>query len=228
MEPQKTVFSERPALIEPEGSVARINFDIEKTTEVINPGEGYAEQEDTHIVFLAHFVRVEQPLTLDRIKAALIAAGFDEDKSEEQAALTMLAEVQDGKPVGDAVALAKKVVTARISAYDKSDAVNQFTFDGVPMWLDKVLRNGLIARLNAEKAVGKETSTLWLGTQSFTVTPDAGLQMLAALEVYASECYDKTAEHKARVSALDDVQDVLGYDFKVGYPKQLVFGSHGE
>jgi hypothetical protein len=93
------------------------------------------------------------------------------------------------------------------------------------MWLDKETRNGLIARLNAEKAVGKTTSTLWLGTQSFTITPDAGLQMLAALEVYASECYDKTAEHKAAVAALDDVSAILNYDIEDGYPQQPTFGE---
>ena len=107
--------------------------------------------------------------------------------------------------------------------YDASDAVNQFTFDDVPMWLDKDTRNGLIARLNAEKAVGKTTSTLWLGTQSFTITPDAGLQMLSALEVYASECYDKTAEHKAAIAALNDVDAIKSYDFTQGYPAHLEF-----
>ena len=130
--------------------------------------------------------------------------------------------------VGNGVDLAKRAVIARITAYDKSDAVNQFTYNGVPMWLDKDTRNGLIARLNAETAVGKQTSTLWLGTQSFTITPAAGLQMLAALEVYASECYDKTAEHKAAVAALNDEAAILNYDYEEGYPAQLNFGESQE
>ncbi len=224
MEIKKTTFSERPALIEPEGSVARINFDIEEVTEVINQGEGNGEEE-TRTVYLAHIVRVEQPLTFDRIKAAMVEKGFDDDKAEEQTAMTLLALVQGGQHVGNELELARRAVIARISAYDKSDAVNQFSYNGVPMWLDKETRNGLIARLNAEKAVGKTTSTLWLGTQSFTITPDAGLQMLAALEVYASECYDKTAEHKAAVAALDDVSAILNYDIEDGYPQQPTFGE---
>jgi hypothetical protein len=224
MEIKKTTFSERPALIEPEGSVARINFDIEEVTEVINQGEGNGEEE-TRTVYLAHIVRVEQPLTFDRIKAAMVEKGFDDDKAEEQTAMTLLALVQGGQHVGNELELARRAVIARISAYDKSDAVNQFSYNGVPMWLDKETRNGLIARLNAEKAVCKTTSTLWLGTQSFTITPDAGLQMLAALEVYASECYDKTAEHKAAVAALDDVSAILNYDIEDGYPQQPTFGE---
>lgn len=224
MEIKKTTFSERPALIEPEGSVARINFDIEEVTEVINQGEGNGEEE-TRTVYLAHIVRVEQPLTFDRIKAAMVEKGFDDDKAEEQTAMTLLALVQGGQHVGNELELARRAVIARISAYDKSDAVNQFSYNGVSMWLDKETRNGLIARLNAEKAVGKTTSTLWLGTQSFTITPDAGLQMLAALEVYASECYDKTAEHKAAVAALDDVSAILNYDIEDGYPQQPAFGE---
>ena len=139
------------------------------------------------------------------------------------AAEALLTANEAGLLPGNALELARQMQIARISEYDASDAVNQFTFDDVPMWLDKDTRNGLIARLNAEKAVGKTTSTLWLGTQSFTITPDAGLQMLSALEVYASECYDKTAEHKAAIAALNDVDAIKSYDFTQGYPAHLEF-----
>ena len=45
------------------------------------------------------------------------------------------------------------------------------------------------------------------------------------LELYASACFDKTAEHKANVLALDDIEDILSYDYTVGYPSKLHFNG---
>lgn len=221
MEIKKAEFNQKPSPVEYEGSVVRINFDIEEDTRVINSEKGKKKESQT--IFLAHVVRVEHPLTVDRIKNAMLSCGFDDYKSDEVAADTLLKLVQNGEATGDDLALAKQAVTARINAYDKSSNVNSFNYDGVDMWLDKETRNGLISRLNAEKSVGKKESTLWLGTKSFTIVPDAGLTMLNALEVYASECYDKTAEHKANVEALEKVEDVLSYDYTVGYPSKPKF-----
>lgn len=218
---KKSEFNQMPSCVEYEGAVVRINFDIEESTRVINNEDG--GEGETQVIYLAYVIRVAHPLTVDRIKTILLQEGFDEFKAEEVAADTMLKLVQNGEVTGDALALAKQVVVARINAYDKSDAVNRFTYNGVPMWLDKETRNGLIARLNAEKAAKKAESTLWLGTQSFTITPTEGLSLLNALEIYASESYDKTQEHKAAVMALDNVADVLAYDFTAGYPDNPEF-----
>ena len=223
MEIKKVQFDQRPLLVELEGAVVRINFDIEASTAVVNNMSGNEEEPETREVFLAHVVRVENPVSVESIKAAVVAKGFDEFKAEAVAAEAMLFMAQNGQHVGDPVVLAKRMVIARISAYDKSEAVNQFTYNGVPMWLDKETRNGLIARLNAEKSVGKKQTTLWLGEQSFNITITNALQFLNALEVYASECYDKTAEHKAAVSALEDIEDIEAYDYTDGYPTHPEF-----
>ncbi len=58
----------------------------------------------------------------------------------------------------------KELKEDEINEYDMSSNVNSFTYHGVDMWLDKDTRNGLIMRLNAEKAVGKIETTLWFGT----------------------------------------------------------------
>ena len=39
----------------------------------------------------------------------------------------------------------------------------------------------------------------------------------------ASACYDNTAQHKANVSALTIVEEVMNYDYKTGYPNKLEF-----
>lgn len=221
MEIVKAQFDQRPSLVEFEGTNIRINFDIEKSTAVNNMmDEGEPETRD---IYLAHVVRVAHPVSLESIKQAVKNLGFGEYKSEAVAAEAMLYLAQNGNSVGDPVVLAKQLMTANINAYDQSDAVNQFTYDGVPMWLDKTTRNGLVGRINAEKATGKETTTLWLGTQSFTIGVDTCLTMLNTLEVYASECYDKTAQHLSAILDLDSVEEVLAYDYTVGYPNNPSF-----
>lgn len=123
------------------------------------------------------------------------------------------------------VAKMKELKNNDIMAYDSSSEVNSFTFRGVEMWLDKDTRNGLVMRLNAEKEAGHITTTLWLGTQSFTLGVDEGLQLLAALELYASACFDNTSSHLAAVEQLDDVEDIFNYDYKTGYPEKLIIND---
>ena len=116
---------------------------------------------------------------------------------------------------------AKDSKIGEVEMYDQSSNVNEFTFHSVPMWLDKATRDGLHLRLLAEQAAGKTTTTLWFGTQSFNIAIADAFQLLYALEVYASACYDRTAAHKAAIEALTSVEDVDGYDFTTGYPNKL-------
>jgi hypothetical protein len=67
--------------------------------------------------------------------------------------------------------------------------------------------------LSIEKASGKETSTLWFGNIKLSINTDAAIQMLSALELYALDCYNKTAEHKVNVENLTVVEDVKNYDY---------------
>ena len=77
--------------------------------------------------------------------------------------------------------------------------------------------------LNIEKAAGKETSTLWFGNIKLDINTDTAIQMLSALELYALECYNKTAEHKVKVEELNSIEDVIKYDYTEGYPTKLNF-----
>lgn len=119
--------------------------------------------------------------------------------------------------------IAKTEKISELEDYDQSSNVNEFTFHDVPMWLDKATRDGLHLRLLAEQAAGKEATTLWFGTQSFEIPITQAFQLLYAIEVYASTCYDRTAAHKAAIEALTSVEDVDGYDYTSGYPEKLNF-----
>lgn len=110
-----------------------------------------------------------------------------------------------------------------ITQYDTSSSVNEFYLGELSMWLDKATRVGLMNSTQIEKAAGNETTTLWFGTISFELNCDIAIQMLSALELYALDCYNRTAEHKANVEKLITKEDIENYDYKTGYPEKLKF-----
>ena len=118
---------------------------------------------------------------------------------------------------------AKATMKHRLKDYDSSQSVNQFSIGETSVWLDKATRAGLMLRFQAEIATGKENTVLWYGNQQFPLPLSEAMQMLYALELYASECYDNTQSHYAAIDALTTVEDVEAYDFTVGYPEKLRF-----
>ena len=122
-----------------------------------------------------------------------------------------------------ALQLAKDIAIQNITEYDNSDAVNQFYYGNMPMWLNKDTRVGLMNSTNITKVAGQNDTTLWLGEQSFTIPCDTAIQMLSQLELYALACYNKTAEHKKAIDEMNSVDDVMNYNFKTGYPEKLHF-----
>lgn len=110
-----------------------------------------------------------------------------------------------------------------IEWYDSSDNVNIFYIGETKVWLDKSTRAGLMLRFNSELALKKDTTTLWYEGQSFTLPLNTAMQMLYALEVYASECYDNTQLHLANVEKLETLEELKEYDYRVGYPEKLHF-----
>lgn len=117
----------------------------------------------------------------------------------------------------------KSLLLHNITTYDTSLAVNSFTLGGKEMWLPKETRVGLVNSISIEKAAGKETTVLWFGGEKYELPVDTALQMLSALELYALECYNVTAAHKAAVSALASVEDIVAYDYTENYPEKLNF-----
>lgn len=117
----------------------------------------------------------------------------------------------------------KSLLLHNITTYDTSLAVNSFTLGGKEMWLPKETRVGLVNSITIEKAAGKETTVLWFDGEKYELPVDTALQMLSALELYALECYNATAAHKAAVSTFDSVEEIIAYDYEQGYPTKLNF-----
>lgn len=118
---------------------------------------------------------------------------------------------------------AKSKIIKEIDNYDISTDVNSFYLNGLQVWLDKSTRVGLMNSLTIEKNAGKEISTLWFGTIKLDINPDAAIQMLSSLELYALDCYNKTAEHKVNVSNLNSIEEISNYNYTEGYPEKLSF-----
>ena len=110
---------------------------------------------------------------------------------------------------------------AEIAAYDTSSSVNGFMLNGLLVWLDKATRVGLMNSTTIAKASGQQTTTLWLGGAKLVVDCDKAIQLLSALEMYALECFNVTASHKAAVGELKTIEEVEAYNYKSGYPKML-------
>lgn len=118
---------------------------------------------------------------------------------------------------------AKVYVKNEIRRYDSSSEVNEFFINGLSVWLDKATRAGLKLRFEAEIAMGNENTSLWYNNMQFPLPLSQAMQMLYAIEIYASACYDNTQAHLANVEALSTIEECEEYDYKVGYPEKLYF-----
>ena len=107
--------------------------------------------------------------------------------------------------------------------YDSSNEVNGFYINGQELWLDKATRVGLKLRFDAEMASGRINTTIWYEGTPFNLELANALQMLNAIELYASACYDNTQSHIANVNAIEDIETLKNYDYRTGYPEKLRF-----
>ena len=157
--------------------------------------------------------RYDYKPSMDLVLNDILASG-------EQASMEEIKEISEGlgaEPLG----YMKKAMLAYIEKYDSSTAVNSFLLNGMEVWLDKATRVGLMNSTTIAKSMGQKTTTLWLGSYQLEVDCDKAIQLLSALEMYALECFNVTAAHKKAVSELDNIEDVLTYDYKSGYPEKL-------
>jgi len=161
------------------------------------------------------------PEQVENIGGGLWAVRFDIRNREKgydyyEKFFDRLPEVEDVRPL----------LIEAIDIYDKSENINSFLIGGIPMWLDKATRTGLAYTITVEESLGNETTSLWYESEppvEFTLPVGIMKQMLGAVEVYAKETYNVTLRHKAAVYDLNDVQALLKYDFRTGYPDKLQF-----
>lgn len=110
-----------------------------------------------------------------------------------------------------------------ILRHDSSEEVNAFYMQEQRMWLDKATRTGLMLRFQSEIAAGREKTTLWYDGKHYELPLSAAMQMLYAIELYASQCYDVTQAHLAAIQELQTIEEIESYDYTQGYPAKLEF-----
>lgn len=111
-----------------------------------------------------------------------------------------------------------------IEAYDISDNVNGFFYDGQFMWLDRITRAVLANTISSAKLLGQETINIWYNdTICITLDCENAKLMLASLELYATSCYNVTATHKAAIRNMTKIEDIINFDITADYPNRLEF-----
>lgn len=149
--------------------------------------------------------------------------------TEEQLAKAGYSEYMEPEPSDEErLAQARQQKLAEIAAYDTSTSVNEFELNGQTVWLDKATRVGLMNSTTIAKAMGNDTTVLWLGNMRIEVSCDKAIQLLSALEMYALECFNVTAAHKKAVTELTNIEEVLSYDYTKGYSKKLTINLSEE
>ena len=119
----------------------------------------------------------------------------------------------------------RQSVLGKIAEFDTSSAVNEFTINGIGMWLDGDTQRPKL-RGAVQTYLDKELGDYPLcveGVGVIPVAPTKLLSMLADIEVYAIECFTKTFEHKETANELTTCEELVNYDYTIGYPEKLHF-----
>lgn len=211
------------------------NFDVE--SEVVL--ESTIEENPREVIRYNYGqVRISGSPTIAKCYEAMLKNYFDEEGTSLMSAINSPIKTEEAERLAESLyetveidfgkrdkltelEIEKRKAIKAIEDYDVSLEVNSFFLNGVQVWLDKSTRVGLMNSLNIEKLAGKETSTLWFGNIKLDINTEAAIQMLSSLELYALECYNKTAEHKVSIKNMTSVEDVINYDFTEGYPDKL-------
>ena len=226
----KTESNFKPTMVERYPGLVRVNFAVDE--EIVRD----SDSSDNRIMYTYQMIETKElPKRFDELFALLYYDRYPVDVQVHTLALGTQSEIfaidkYRRECVRTAKALldipytldeAKDDKIAEITTYDASEAVNSFSYNGVSMWLDKATRVGLMNSTEITKAAGQETTDLWMGDVKLTIPCDTVIKLLSAIEMYALECFNTTARHKAEVAELKTVEDVEKYDIKEGYPKQL-------
>ena len=226
----KTESNFKPTMVERYPGLVRVNFAVDEET--VRDSDG----SDNRIMYTYQMIETKElPKRFDELFALLyynrypvdvqvhtLASGtqseiFAIDKYRRECVRTAKALLDIPYTLDEA----KDDKIAEITAYDASTAVNGFKLNGNAFWLDKATRVGLMNSTEITKAAGQETTDLWMGDVKLTIPCDTVIKLLSAIEMYALECFNTTARHKAEVQELKTVEEVEKYDIKEGYPKQL-------
>ena len=177
-------------------------------------------KEDGSMDFLGKVLKIDGRQIINPSEGQILAAGYVEyvpptpvEPTEEE----LLAEAKR-----------KKIET--LDLYDNSSEVNDciIVYQGEELhyWASKTERNDLKNAVRDCISMGRGMYRLDLRDRGISIDLpcEALLQMMAALEVYAIDCYNKTTDHRFAIEACTTEEAVDAYEFRgVGYPAKCRF-----
>ena len=184
----------------------------------------YKEENGTRIWF-KNILKVDGVQIINPSEEQLSAAGY----------VLYVPPAKAGPTETELLAGAIKEQVRKLHDYDGSNAVNvcyiRYAGQTVGYWADKHERDALKSAVRDYISLGRTEYRLDLRDKGFSITIPCEdlLRMLAALEVYATECYNRTTDHEFAIKALATKEEVYVYDFYgAGYPERLTFDLGGD
>ena len=115
----------------------------------------------------------------------------------------------------------------QINTFSDQGYINFFTYKGIKLSLNYEERSRLKDSIEAYKLLNIPTMTkIFKGNKiDFNIKEDYNklVYMLAALEVYYSECWNITHSHLNQVKSIQDFEQLYHFNIEADYPKPLNF-----
>lgn len=119
---------------------------------------------------------------------------------------------------------AKEMKLQQIGAYDDSEAVNDVIINNtIHGWVDAEQRANYRSSLDSAKRMGLTQVSFFVDNNLFTISVEQAEDMLAAIQIYADQCFIVTKQHEINVQSLSTIEEVEAYDYTAGYPAKLNF-----
>lgn len=189
------------------------------------PKSEYKQEETFGDITFVRFGATENGDIIEFYETCVPTSKYDKTKVEEEYNI-YIAQVKQIELQNDITEKKKEIME-----YDSKEgdgAVNNFYFqyNGVKYsyWFNAYERTALTSEATQwAKKYGKYRIDARKYGVYFEVDCDTLLDWLGQLKDYAIKCYNKTTDHLLAVEKLTTVEDVNNYDYKSGYPENIVF-----
>lgn len=119
---------------------------------------------------------------------------------------------------------AKEEKLQQLIEYDDSTEVNSFTINNIITdWFTPAERANYKNSVDSAKTLGVGTLRIPIDNQLVYINTIKASQMLAAIQLYADQCFLVTQNHMQNINRLETIEQIDNYDFTVGYPNKLNF-----
>lgn len=103
--------------------------------------------------------------------------------------------------------------------YDSSSEINEFTLNGIKMWVKLEDRKNMKQSLDVLE--DEEEWTYWYNLIPITFKVKQFKEMLKQVERYALLCKNQTFQHEYNIKRLSTIEEIENYNYKLGYPNKL-------